>query len=107
MSQPVVKKSATRKKTPADFYFWAESPNAAMFGTTGAVFSITPKAYFDKFNCLSDKSNVCTCLPIGFFELMESCYEFVDGSAKGRELLLSLGMVELDMLSLMKAKRTT
>lgn len=79
---------------PKDFYFQlvedaVEEPSA--------VFLITPKKYYDKEGCISDESGVADeVLPEGFGELMESHYEF-DGNPKiGRDILINIGMTEIN-----------
>lgn len=75
-----------------DFYF------ELLRQVSGNVFLITPKAYYDKEGCLSDKSGVADgILPAGFFELAESTFEFDGTPEGGRQLLLNLGMKEIKL----------
>src|ERR1035437_2804712 len=82
---------------PKDFYFQLvlapqENPPAA--------FLITLKKYYDAEGVLSDESSIADeideILPEGFGELMESTYEFDGNPQTGREILLNLGMIEID-----------
>lgn len=75
---------------PKDFYFEL-SHNAS-----GTFFLITPVAYYETEGCLSDKSGVADAvLPKGFYELMESTYEYDGNIEIGRQILLDLGFKEI------------
>lgn len=64
---------------------------------SGTFYLITPKEVYDREGCLSDKSGVADkVLPAGFYELSESTYEYEGDIEKGRQLLLSIGMVEIN-----------
>jgi len=61
------------------------------------TFLITPKGYYDIEGALSDESGIADgILPEGFGELMESTYEFVGTSEVGRQMLIDIGMTEID-----------
>lgn len=64
------------------------------------VFFITPKKFYDKNGCLSDKNNVVpkNVLPNGFFELAESTYEYDGLIAEGKESLLKAGFIEHQLI---------
>jgi hypothetical protein len=75
-----------------DFYFQvSKGPDGEDF------FYITPKEYYDREGGLSDESGVADeVLPEGFGETMESIYEYEGNSQVGRQILLSLGMKEIN-----------
>jgi len=62
-----------------------------------SYFIITPKQYYDAEGCLSDESGFTEgVLPENFYELTESMFEF-DGNPKlGRDILLNLGLAEIN-----------
>src|ERR1035437_6713907 len=79
---------------PKDFYFQLE---LAPQENPPAAFLITLKKYYDAEGVLSDESGIADeILPEGFGELMESTYEFDGNPQTGREILLNLGMIEID-----------
>ena len=51
------------------------------------VFAITPKEFFDAEGCLSDEHFDEDEIPKGFFNLMESTFEFNGTRAEGEVLL--------------------
>ena len=74
-----------------DFYFELSRK------VSGNIFLITPKTYYDKEGCLSDESGIADAVvPKGFYELTESIYEYEGTPEQGRELLISLGMKEIN-----------
>lgn len=75
-----------------DFYFQLVKEESGE-----EYFLITSCEYYDKEGCLDDDSGVPdNILPEGFGEMAEAMYEY-DGSAnKGREILLSIGMKEIN-----------
>lgn len=75
-----------------DFYFQQSK------GPEGeTLFYITPKAYYDREGCLSDESGVAnSILPVEFGEVMESVYEYEGEPQAGRQILLDLGMQEIN-----------
>lgn len=75
-----------------DFYFQvSKGPDGEDF------FYITPKEYYDREGGLSDESGVADeVLPEGFGETMESIYEYEGNSQVGRQILLNLGMKEIN-----------
>lgn len=76
---------------PKDFYFQLSRSEQ------GDFFLITPKEYYDREGALSDESGVADeVLPEGFAEAMESMYEYNGNPETGRQILLSLGMKEID-----------
>lgn len=76
---------------PKDFYFQLTHQ------ASGSFFSITPKAVYDLDGCLSDESGVADeVLPEGFYELSESTYEYDGPVETGRQLLIDIGMKEID-----------
>jgi hypothetical protein len=76
---------------PKDFYFQLVNDRGDDF------FFITPKEYYDREGCLPDDSRMTDrVLPQGFEKTQESIYEF-DGNPKlGRDILINLGMVEIN-----------
>ncbi|HUU88966.1 MAG TPA: hypothetical protein VMX17_14620 [Candidatus Glassbacteria bacterium] len=79
---------------PKDFYFQlVEDVNS----DPPAYFLITSKKYYDTEGCISDESGVADeVLPQGFGELMESHYEFDGTPQLGRDILLNIGMTEIN-----------
>jgi hypothetical protein len=76
---------------PKDFYF------QLVHQASGSFFLITPKTVYDLDVCLSDESGVADeILPDGFYELTESTYEFDGDLERGRQLLIGLGLKEID-----------
>jgi len=76
---------------PKDFYFQLVHQASSSF------FLITPKVIYDLDGCLSDESGVADeVLPDGFYELTESTYEYDGNLETGRQLLIGLGMKEID-----------
>ncbi len=76
---------------PKDFYFELSKNEDQVF------FLITPKKYYDTEGCLSDESGIADdVVPQGFCELAESTYEYDGNPETGRQLLISLGMKEID-----------
>jgi hypothetical protein len=79
---------------PEDYYFMINDD------CEDDLFSITPKSYYDKYNCLLDSS-----LGIdgqlwdnGFMGLCDSTYEYQNGTVEdGRQVLLNLGLTEKKM----------
>jgi hypothetical protein len=62
-----------------------------------AYFIITPKQYYDAEGCLSDESGFTEgVLPENFYELAESMFEFDGNPQLGRDILLNLGVTEIN-----------
>lgn len=61
------------------------------------IFLITPKEYFDTNGCLPDLYMPQQAFPPGFYELCDATFEYDGDSAKGRDLLLAAGFIELKM----------
>lgn len=62
-----------------------------------AYFIITPKQYYDAEGCLSDESGFTEgVLPENFYELAESMFEFDGTPQLGRDILLNLGVTEIN-----------
>ena len=76
---------------PKDFYFQLVHDRGDDF------FFITPKEYYDREGCLPDDSRMTDgFLPQGFGKTQESIYEFEGNPKLGRDILLNLGMVEIN-----------
>ena len=76
---------------PKDFYFELSRK------VSGSFFLITPRLYYDTEGCLSDESGIADeVVPEGFYELQESTYEYQGTPEKGRELLIDIGMKEIN-----------
>lgn len=79
---------------PKDFYFQLVENTTE---DPPSYFIITPKKFYDTEGCLSDESGFTEgVLPENFYELAESMFEF-DGNPKlGRDILLNLGVTEIN-----------
>jgi len=81
---------------PDEFYFQLCYNEPTEF-SPDHFFTITPKAYFDAEGYLSDESGLADeALPIGFFEVMESTYEYEGDPLDGRNKLLEFGFTEIN-----------
>lgn len=74
-----------------DFYF------QLVRQMSGNFFLITPISLYDIDGILSDESGVADeVLPEGFYELTESTYEYQGTPETGRQLLIDIGMKEIN-----------
>lgn len=74
-----------------DFYFQVSKK------ASGTFFLITPRGYYDAEGVLSDESGVADkVVPEGFYELAESTYQYKGEVETGKQLLLEIGMTEID-----------
>lgn len=79
---------------PKDFYFQLVIEPTL---DPPAYFLITLKSYYDTEGCLQDESGIADeILPEGFGEMAESCYSFNGNPQTGREMLLGLGLIEIN-----------
>jgi len=79
---------------PKDLYFQLVEDVTA---DPPAYFIITPKKYYDAEGCLSDESGFTEgVLPENFYELAESMFEFEGTPQLGRDILLNLGVTEIN-----------
>ncbi|HEY4755762.1 MAG TPA: hypothetical protein VIH28_06895 [Ignavibacteriaceae bacterium] len=75
----------------SDFYFQLSNNDGDYF------FLITPRTYYDSQGCLSDESGIADgILPEGFSELAESTYEYNKEPQLGRQILIDIGMKEIN-----------
>lgn len=79
-------------KKASDFYFQLSHNQEEEH-----FFLIVLRSFYDKEGCLSDESGVADeILPPGFGEACESTYEYDGNPELGRQLLLNLGMKEIN-----------
>jgi hypothetical protein len=79
---------------PKDLYFQLVEDVTA---DPPAYFIITPKKYYDAEGCLSDESGFTEgVLPENFYELAESMFEFDGTPQLGRDILINLGVTEIN-----------
>jgi len=78
---------------PKDLYFQLVEDVTA---DPPAYFIITPKKYYDAEGCLSDESGFTEGVLPDFHELAESMFEFDGTPQLGRDILLNLGVTEIN-----------
>ena len=78
---------------PKDYYFRMD---LNVGGIDGPYFSITPKSYFDLEGCLLDDELGIDSLLYSnkFYCMTDSAYEYDGDPNTGRNVLLSLGLIE-------------
>jgi len=79
---------------PKDLYFQLVED---VTSDPSAYFLITPKKVYDAEGCLSDESGFAEgVIPESFGELAESMFEFDGTPQLGRDILLNLGVTEIN-----------
>lgn len=74
---------------PSDFLFCVDTSNDPDYPS----FCLTSKEYWDEEGHLDDCLSEIECLPDGFHNAMEACWEYVGPVEEGKQKLLDAGFV--------------